>query len=587
MIDIEKEIMKGNREKYTKFIYSILRKDGTLNPVKFNKDVKNNNEIAVNINNILKEYGFSLRVFRHFIDHPELKEFNIHCPICGNKINLNFEFREVCSRECVNKNPKTKEKRRETFIEKFGVDNPQKSEIIKDKTKKTNLRKYGNSCSLLSEQAKKKARETNLRKYGTENSLSSKIIQEKVKKTLIKNLGVDHPSKSKTVREKFRNTMIEKHGVDHPSKSKKLLDKARKTKLTNYRTKHYGDFLKMLELSRVELLTSYEEHLISTTLKYKCKDCGLEFEGPYKSDYITTHNKIYCPSCVNLTISAEEKLLSDFVASLVGLDNIIKNSYSILDSRKQLDVYIPNNKLAIEFNGIFWHSIERKTKNYHIEKTLECKEKGIRLIHVFENDWRNKKEIVKSIISSALGIYKEKIYARKCIIKELSENEYKDFLNSNHIQGYCRAKIKLGLFYNNELVSCIGISRLRYSKNEEEMEVIRFCNKINTKVIGSLSKLLKHSNIKNLISYVDLNYFDGSGYEKCGFKLLSRTDPDYFYVKNNLFETLSREKCQKKKLQKLLGDKFDPNLTETENMLNNGYLKIYGCGNLKYKLEIQ
>lgn len=118
------------------------------------------------------------------------------------------------------------------------------------------------------------------------------------------------------------------------------------------------------------------------------------------------------------------------------------------------------------------------------------------------------------------------------------------------------------------------------------MEVIRFCNKLNTKVIGALSKLIKHSGIKNLISYVDLSYFDGSGYEKVGFKLLGRTEPGYFYVKNNVLEVLSREKCQKHKLHKLLGDKFNSNLSETENMLNNGYLKIYGCGNLKYKLEI-
>lgn len=338
--------------------------------------------------------------------------------------------------------------------------------------------------------------------------------------------------------------------------------------------------------SKVEILTPYEEHLISDLIKYKCKDCGLEFEAPYKALHTVSHTKIYCPSCVNLNISVPEKILSDFVASLVGLNNIVKNSFTVLDSRKQLDVYVPSKKLAIEYNGVFWHCTENKTKTYHIEKTLECKEKGIRLIHVFENDWRNKEDIVKSIISSALNIYKETIYARKCEVKNLSEEEYRNFLNNNHIQGYCRSKIKLGLFYNNELVSCVGISKFRYGDEEtEDMELIRFCNKLNTKVIGSLTKLIKHSKIKNLISYVDLNYFDGSGYEKCGFKLLSRTKPGYFYVKN-IIDVFTRERCQKHKLPELLGDKFDPNLTETENMLNNGYLKIYGCGNLKYKLEI-
>ena len=149
----------------------------------------------------------------------------------------------------------------------------------------------------------------------------------------------------------------------------------------------------------------------------------------------------------------------------------------------------------------------------------------------------------------------------------------------NHIQGYIPSKTKLGLIYNNELVSCIGIGKSRFNSNETE--VIRFCNKLNTKVIGGLSKLLKHSGYNELISYVDLRYFDGSGYEKSGFELLGKSRPSYIYT--NGTEILSRYQCQKHKLAKLLGDRFDPSMTEEENMTMSRYFKIYDCGTLKYK----
>jgi hypothetical protein len=151
-------------------------------------------------------------------------------------------------------------------------------------------------------------------------------------------------------------------------------------------------------------------------------------------------------------------------------------------------------------------------------------------------------------------------------------------MDLNHIQGFAAARIKLGLFHNDELVSAIGVSKSRFSK--DEMELVRFCNKMNTKIIGGLSRLIKHSGVKNLISYVDLRYFNGSGYEKAGFRFVHQSTSSYMYVNNT--EILSRYKCQKHKLPKLLGDKFNSELTEKENMLLAGYFQIYDCGTLKY-----
>ena len=599
--------MQGNREKYKEYIYSILMKNGSICKRLFNKHIKENNEISIKINNILKKYIISLRVFRYFIDNPDLKGFNIFCPNCGNRIDLSKEYKENCSKKCMYKNPKMKERRKETNLERYGVENtfqgdyfkekikqtnlknlgiesPTKSLIIKEKIKKTNLERRGVETPFLMSDFQDKRKVTHFKKYGYDNCAKSPIIKEKTKNTCLKKFGETTNLKCKETKDKIKKTCLKKYGVENTGQVKEFKDKGRKTLMLNYRSKHYKDFLKHAELCNVEILTPYEEHLTSDLIKYKCKICNTIFDGEYKSILgVFNNNKIYCPKCTKHNLSIGENNLFEFVSSLIDKNNIIRNSFQVLDSKKQLDIYIPSKNLAIEYNGLYWHSTEFRDKNYHIEKTLECKNKNIRLIHVFENDWLNKQEIIKSIISSALGIYKEKIYARKCNIKELSNEQYKDFLNNNHIQGYCKTKIKLGLFYNNELVSCIGIGKSRYKKSE--IELIRFCNKLNTKIPGALSKLIKYSGVKNLISYVDLKYFTGSGYEKCGFELLERTKPNYFYV-NGVLNVLSREKCQKYKLPKLLGDKFDSNLTETENMLNNGYYKIYGCGNLKYQLKI-
>ena len=243
----------------------------------------------------------------------------------------------------------------------------------------------------------------------------------------MKNHGVDHPYKCREIYERGRETFRKKYKVKYPLQSEELKEKFKDTKLYNYRIKHYKEFLNMVNISNLELLTPYEEHLTARTIKYKCKECGLIFESYYKAVNTITHTKLHCPHCVNKNIIVDEYNISNFISSLIGEESIIKNSYSILDSKKQLDIYIPSKNLAIEFNGIYWHSTERKPKNYHIEKTLKCKEKGIRLIHIFENDWRNNEEICKSIISSALGIYKETIYARKCEVKKLNMKNIKIF----------------------------------------------------------------------------------------------------------------------------------------------------------------
>ena len=166
--------------------------------------------------------------------------------------------------------------------------------------------------------------------------------------------------------------------------------------------------------------------------------------------------------------------------------------------------------------------------------------------------------------------------ARKCQIRKLTNDEYREFVDINHIQGYVPAKYRAGLFYNGELVQICSFGTSRFKKNE--IELIRHCSKLNTQIIGGLSKLLSFYKFNNLVTYVDLRYGNGNGYKD--WELIEQTKPNYWYMKNGILE--SRMKYQKHKLKNLL-ENFDPNKSEWENMVNNGYFRIWDCGNLKLK----
>jgi len=270
-----------------------------------------------------------------------------------------------------------------------------------------------------------------------------------------------------------------------------------------------------------------------------------------------------------------KKSIVDFIKSL-NIMNIIENDYSILGT-KELDIYLPDHKLAIEFNGLFWHS-ERanKDKNYHINKTIECEKQGIHLIHIFEDEWLIKQDIVKSIIKANLKINDRIIYGRKCEIEKIKD--CKDFLNNNHIQGNSAASIKYGLYYEDELVSVLTFGKSRFNK-KYDWEILRFANLKNTKVIGSFAKLLKafeRENNGSIITYSDRRYFNGSIYRNNGFNELDKTKPGYYYTDYKY--RYNRQKFMKHKLNKLL-ENFDPILTEWENMQLNGWDRIWDCGN--------
>lgn len=293
-----------------------------------------------------------------------------------------------------------------------------------------------------------------------------------------------------------------------------------------------------------------------------------------------------CFSYINLSKNQSElenKIL-DYIISITDSKYFLHNR-EILGGQ-ELDIYFPDKRLAIECNGSYWHCEINKSKDYHQLKTIQCQKAGVRLIHIFDFEWYNDNNKIKSLLNSILG-NNTVIYARNTEVKQInSTNESRDFLERNHLQGYVNASYTLGLYYNNELVEVMSFGIPRFD-NTANYELIRLCTKAGYTVIGGASKLFSHATEHlngKLITYCDLTKFDGRVYEQLGMSFSSLTAPNYVYVNLSTLETLSRYSCQK---QKLLDKGYGTaDMTEYEIMEQLGYVRIYNSGNACYEYKI-
>lgn len=250
---------------------------------------------------------------------------------------------------------------------------------------------------------------------------------------------------------------------------------------------------------------------------------------------------------------------------------------------KELDLVSHEHKLAVEINGVYWHSTKYKDKNYHIDKTNAVEEKGYQLLHFWDYEISDKPDLVRSMIASKLGL-NNVIYARKCSIVIVEPAQARLFESANHIQGTATGEsIRYGLMYDNNLVALMTFGKSRFDK-KYDWELIRFCCLSGYNVIGGASKLFKHflkHHSGNIMSYANRRISNGKLYNKLGFNEVSRTPPNYFWFKSG--KILSRQKCQKHKLNDLLEDKYYDHETEQQNMERNGYVQCFDCGNIKFE----
>ncbi len=375
-------------------------------------------------------------------------------------------------------------------------------------------------------------------------------------------------------------------------KEKYQKDKNVVAKCKNTNAQHSLEKLKEKSgLYQVEIINKNQFLNIHSSLDLKCLKCGNIYKNRF---YNLQLGYGKCPICYprNTHISKWEVEVYEEIEKYFD-EKIIASCCGIINSEKtnrplELDIYIPSKKIAIECNGLYWHSelILDDPINYHLNKLNLCKEQNIQLIHIFEDEWLSKKEILKKMILHKLGINNNyKIYARKCNIKEIDPKTKNKFLDNNHIQGRDASKVKLGLFFDDKLIAVMtfsgkNLAKGTYNIDDNTWELSRFATDINYQVIGGAGKLLKYFQRNyewsKIFTYADLRYSNGNMYNQLGFKLISQSRPNYWYVDGlrRIYRFNLRKKPDEPK-----------DISEHILRKNEGYYRIWDCGNLKFEIN--
>ena len=287
-----------------------------------------------------------------------------------------------------------------------------------------------------------------------------------------------------------------------------------------------------------------------------------------------------CPKCANL-ISKGETQIANYIKSF-GL-RILQSNRKILKGQ-EIDIYIPEKKIAIEFNGTYWHDENHKDKNYHYDKWLACKNLGIQLIQIWEDDWNKNPELIKKSLAHKLNISQdEKVFARKTIVVILNTKQVKEFLSENHIQGFASGSYYVGLNDINNKTQAVLVLKKELNNS---LNIIRYATSKN--VIGGFTKLLKFAEREyrpsSFITFADHTISDGGLYENNGFVPDKEIGPDYMYVVKN-----ERKHKFGYRLKRFKNDPdllWNENLTERELAILNNLPRIWDAGKTKYKLII-
>lgn len=455
--------------------------------------------------------------------------------------------------------------RKKTSLKKYGTEYPSQSEQVKQKAANTCLTRYGAISPTQNPSVLKKSIQTCLTNYGVEYPQQNPSIVEKTNNTFLEKYSVNRPAKNTDIREKMKQTMLDRYGVSHSMQIPEILEQVRlKNKLAKYQS--VIDYREGFDP-----LFSIDEYVNATQdyeFKWKCVSCDTEF----KQKLIP--GNIFCPVCN----PKRETWGETYIRKYLEKHNIehVQKSRKII-TPYELDFYIEKSKIALEFNGIYWHSDKIRTdKKYHQNKFLKCKEQRIKLIQIFEHELAQKPLIIEDRLNYMFGISTKKIGARKCQIVCLDHAQAKTFFETNHLQGHRPSKYTWALIYKNQIVAAISMGKSRYSKSLAEWEILRYATDRGVAVSGGMSRLFKHAvgqlGATSVVSYANLNWGHGDVYLTCGFKLVHYSKPAYWYFKGT-DQVYNRVAFQKHKLDN------PQNLSESAWAEANGFKRFYDSGN--------
>ena len=462
-------------------------------------------------------------------------------------------------------------KAKETFLKKYGVDNPAKSKEVLAKIQKTNLERYGVEYSAQSDIVKEKVKTTNLKKYGVEYSFQANEVKDKIKATNLERYGVDNPSKSDIIKTRIVESNRKNLGVDYPMQSKDVMDKSRVTSFEKYGT----EYPNQSDIVKSKIDASTLEHYGVNRV------CKLD---EFKQKVVDTNRERYGVDYTCLIYSGKlrgnDSSYNRSFAELLD-DNGIKYEREFLLQKYSYDFKV--GETLIEINPTATHNTHfnpygknRIDANYHRDKSKLAKDSGYSVIHVF--DWDDVDKVVQ------LLKFRVTAYARKCDVKVVSEIDTNNYLDMYHLQGTCRGqKIRLGLYHDNQLVSLMTFGKSRFNKSCE-YELLRYCSHYN--VVGGAEKLFKYfvDNYKpsSIVSYCDTSKFSGKVYDTLGFTHVKTNSPRKHWYSTKEKRHITDGLLLSQGYDRLFKENHGKGTSNEELILNRGYLPVYDCGQATY-----
>ena len=510
--------------------------------------------------------------------------YNVHykqCKVCGRMFEIDVrkdQTVQTCSDECRYKlmiqstdYDKSQATLRKTIHDKYGVENAANIPGVREKSQQTCQERYGKSWYTQTDEYKERVKETSRDKYGVDHFLQSAQVIEKRKETCLETYGVDNVSKSPEIQNKMHEAFQSKYGVDN---------------ISQLNIGNLDEWKKFVQNPRAYILNTFDHKPTVTELSEYFQTC-----------LTSIYNNLDIKANTDILDKSFSVMEEQVIAEIKRIDDSIKierNNRTIIHPY-EVDIYLPDYRLAIECDPTATHNSsisdpwggQAKSASYHMRKSKACKQGGITLIHIFGYDWKCRRDIINSILRVHTRDVTTRIYARKCEIAEVDYKDCKQFLDYNHLQGNVPSKVRLGLKHNGELVSVMTFGSTRSTigkKDDVSWELLRFCNKLDTSVVGGASKLFKYFVNKyeprRIVSFSDVAHTSGKLYPILGFHYLRTSDPGYVWVDTKTDKAYHRMNAQKQNIKKFLkDDSIDLSQPESQIMVSHGFVKVYDCGN--------
>jgi very-short-patch-repair endonuclease len=378
---------------------------------------------------------------------------------------------------------------------------------------------------------------------------------------------------SLTTRDKAKATLKKNYGVEHAMQCNVIVERSRATSLERFGNQNHTYMVNGISEATVAVLSDVEY------MAQKYAEEGTKGISEALGVSISCAERRLRKLDINLMggKSLFEKEVAAYIKSIYA-GQVIVNTRKIING-KELDIYLPDLKFAIECDGAYWHGeLQGKDKNYHLDKTEACDALGIRLIHIWDFEWNKERDKYKLLLSRAMGNVTNKIHARKCTITTPSTEDSEKFFIDNFAHSWRTPAFSYGLEYEGELIQVISFINSELPNN---YELVSMCTNKDVVVVGGVRMLFDMFVLENspttVVSYSDRSVSAGEIYAKIGFEFVHHSKPNYRYTKNYTTVENSSE-YQKDTLSEKL-EIFEPSMSEWENMKMNGYDRLWDCGN--------